>query len=403
MNEPRITVIIPTRERSDVLRKSLRTVTNQDYGNLRIIVSDNCSQDGTEEIVRSVKDPRVQYLNTGKRLSMSHNWEFALSHVHEGWVTIIGDDDGLLPASINKVADIIRSTNVNAVRSSVCSYLWPSLTDQSTGRLSVPLQSGHEVRNSQKWLSRVMAGAASYTQLPMLYNGGYVSVSVLNEMKSRNGSIYRSRIPDVYSAISIASAVETYIYLNDPLAINGASRHSTGISQFGRGEKLGASPASIFASEENIPFHEDVPLCADGSYPSSLQVMVYESFLQSGRVQPEKRREMHAKQLAIILASANRLDSSVADWARQFATKHDLDFKAINLMATARRPLKRVASALHTVWSTINTWGAGSPEFPIRDIHEASIAAGAIRNVGVTRLKNARRLIRRLLSEIKSI
>ena len=93
MRDPKITVIIPTRERCDVLEKSLQTVTTQDYDNLQIIVSDNFSNDGTEDIVRSTHDSRVKYVNTGKRLSMSHNWEFALSHVTEGWVTIIGDDE----------------------------------------------------------------------------------------------------------------------------------------------------------------------------------------------------------------------------------------------------------------------------------------------------------------------
>ena len=93
MNEPKVTVILPTRERGDALESALRTVTEQRYENLEIVVSDNCSHDRTGEIARSTGDRRVRYLNTGRRLSMSHNWEFALSHVTggAGWVTIIGD------------------------------------------------------------------------------------------------------------------------------------------------------------------------------------------------------------------------------------------------------------------------------------------------------------------------
>lgn len=129
MSQPRITVIIPTRERCDVLEKTLRTVTAQNYDDLDIIVSDNFSADDTERVVRSTNDARVKYVNTGKRLSMSHNWEFALSKVGDvGWVTIIGDDDGLLPGSLDKISEIIQSTDVLAVRTSVCSYRWPSLT-----------------------------------------------------------------------------------------------------------------------------------------------------------------------------------------------------------------------------------------------------------------------------------
>jgi hypothetical protein len=30
---------------------------------------------------------------------MAENWEFALSHIEDGFVTIIGDDDCLIPGS----------------------------------------------------------------------------------------------------------------------------------------------------------------------------------------------------------------------------------------------------------------------------------------------------------------
>ncbi|RYZ29021.1 MAG: glycosyltransferase, partial [Sphingobacteriales bacterium] len=81
MKEHKYTVVVPTRERADTLLHTLRTCVTQNYDNLTILVSDNCSQDTTEEVVRSFNDPRIQYVNTGKRLSMSHNWEFALSQV----------------------------------------------------------------------------------------------------------------------------------------------------------------------------------------------------------------------------------------------------------------------------------------------------------------------------------
>ena len=92
-------VIIPTRERADTLLHCLRTIVSQNYENLDIIVSDNFSQDNTREVVESFSDPRIKYINTGKRVSMSHNWEFALHHVQGDYVTFVGDDDGFLDGS----------------------------------------------------------------------------------------------------------------------------------------------------------------------------------------------------------------------------------------------------------------------------------------------------------------
>ena len=158
---PHITVIIPTRQRADVLEHSLKTCRTQNYDNLTILVSDNFSDDHTRDVVLAAPDPRVKYINTGRRLSMSGNYEFALSQVADGLVTIIGDDDGLLPGAVRRVADIASDTKFRAIRSDTCLYRWPSLRRSEFGTLAVPLRQGYEVRQSEKWLSAVMKGRYS--------------------------------------------------------------------------------------------------------------------------------------------------------------------------------------------------------------------------------------------------
>ena len=238
MTRPKITVIIPTRERPDTLEMSLRTVTAQNYDNLEIIVSDNFSCDNTEAVVRRNQDPRIKYINTRKRVSMSHNYEFALSHVQEGWVAIIGDDDGLLPDCLEHVGEIIRNTGTRAIRTSCCNYRWPSTSGKSFGRLGVPLTSGIEVRNSKIWLNKLMNGKAWYTDLPCLYHGGFIDISAVRDIKKKTGSFYKSSQPDVYSGVAISNVVDSFVYSHEPFAINGNSHHSTGASF------MSASPAT---------------------------------------------------------------------------------------------------------------------------------------------------------------
>lgn len=397
--QPKMTVIIPTRERPDTLEKCLKTVVAQDYDNLEIIVSDNFSCDSTEDVVRSYNDMRITYLNTGKRLSMSHNWEFALSHVADGWVTILGDDDGLLPASLTKVAGIIESTDIQAIRSRECSYSWPSLTGKEFSLLVIPLQSNYEVRDSKTWLSRVLNGYAAYPELPMMYHGGFVSMSVLKEIKGRTGAFYRSCVPDVYSAIAISSVIKSYIYSHEPFAIDGVSGHSTGRSYFSGEKKSELSPAQKFRSEENIPYHKDIPLSADGDYPLSIQVIVYESFLQSMILRSDMQGNIHAQQLEVILATAGKHEAAVREWGKIFATMHGLNFESVQSNARRKRLLLKLYSAPRFVPGVINTYLVGSPEVPIKDVYDASIVASAIRN-STCRLKNIYRRASRTFKRI---
>jgi glycosyltransferase involved in cell wall biosynthesis len=380
MADPKITVIVPTRERCDVLEKCLRTLTSQSYDNLEILVSDNSSSDATAEIVTAAKDKRIRYVNTGRRISMSHNWEFALSHVSDGWVTFIGDDDGFPPHAISTAAAIIKKGDVKAIRSTFATYEWPEVSGHDHGHLIVPRSRGLELRTASFWLNRVLNGQAKYTDLPMLYNGGFVDISVLQKIKRITGRYFSSLSPDVYSAVAIARVIDRYAFSFEPLAISGVSRHSTGTSFYSKSTTRDQTSSQKFSEEANIAFHQDLPLCRDGSYPLSLQVLVYEAYLQSRELQPESAVVDRARQLEIILASSGRHRKTVYEWGQQFSDQHGLDFQSACRRAFFRSIPMRSRDATRKIAKAIRSDYAGSTAIPIRDVYEASVAMTNIQN-----------------------
>ena len=48
----KITVITPTFNQAEYIRDTIESVVNQSYQEIEYIIIDNCSEDGTEEIVR---------------------------------------------------------------------------------------------------------------------------------------------------------------------------------------------------------------------------------------------------------------------------------------------------------------------------------------------------------------
>lgn len=376
MTNPKITLIIPTRERCDVLASSLRTATTQDYDNLEILVSDNCSTDATQEVVAQARDSRIRYLNTNKRLSMSHNWEFALSHVKGGWVGVMGDDDGLMPGAVQKVAETIQSSNTRSIRSLPCMYRWPLVAGNAGGRLFVRSGSGNAVRNGQQWLRKVLLGRATYPQLPVIYNGGFTRFDVMEAIKHKTGAFFKSLTPDVYSGVAIASVVGTYTFLNYPLLVDGTSRHSTGYAGFYAKPTDNTAAASTFYSEGTIQSHPDVPRLPNGMLPASYQALTYEAYLQCEQIEgfdPPDRRE----QLKFILATATTHREDVERWGRLFAAQHNIDYASAERSAFITRmwlqptlQARKVANALRM---TI------ADDLPIRNVYEASLAAAVIR------------------------
>ena len=373
----KFSVIVPTRERAEVLKSALRTVCEQDYDALTIIVSDNFSQDDTAEVVRSFDDPRIRYINTGRRLSMSHNYAFAMSHVEDGWVTILGDDDALMPGALKRVAELAAETGVEAVRSSFCKYRWPM--GGSGGRLNVPTSKGLEVRSSAQWLQKVLDGKAGYTDLPMLYTGGFADKRLMDTINSRMGGYYNSCVPDVYSGVAIVSITEKYLFSNEPLAIAGVSRHSTGTYHFSRMQTSDeVSPIQKFLSEETIPFHPGIPVCSDGITPRSPQVIFLESYLQSAPLRDALPPDFYAYQLRVVAAESDGTDTDLTQWMKDFATLHRLDYQAAFKASRFLRLRERIFGIPERLWRKWRTAKLRYPRDNIGDVYSASLEAARL-------------------------
>lgn len=379
---------------------SLRTATAQNYDNLQIIVSDNCSTDNTQDVVAEARDPRIRYVNTRRHVSMSSNWEFALTHVKGGWVTFMGDDDGLLPYGVPHIADIIGATDLQAIRTEYCTYDWPGIPEHPRGQLVVPLSKGTVIRDSQVWLHKSLKGYARYSQLPMIYNGGFIDMSIINDMRHRTGRFFNSVNPDVYSAIAIARATDKFMFVREPIAISGTSTHSNGHSAFSVNGARNRATYSAFLAENDIQFHRDLPLSAGGGLPLSLQACVYEAYLQSSALSGGTSAMTHTMQLAVILASSGKHREDIYKWGRLFSAQHKLDYARAVRSAERLRPALQALSIAQRLDRTVRS--VVTDRLELHNVFEASIAASVIR-AAPTRIDSLRFLTRSFADAIRHI
>lgn len=276
----KFTVLIPTRERCGTLVHTLASVTAQDYDNLDIVVCDNVSADATRDVVQAARDPRVRYINTGRRLSMTGNFEFSLGLVSKGFVMHLGDDDALVPGAISTVAGIAAETGLEAIASSEAMYHWPSALDVARrGRLVFSTRSDWRIRRSAEVIQRVIAFEWPYVQLPSTYNS-FVHRRVIDRA-SRDGRYYHSRTPDSYSGLVNAAVTEQFVTSGPPFAIAGVSGRSNGGAQWAPANRI---EADLYEAESDLPFHPDI------AFAPSLELIVAEVFIQARARLPELQR-----------------------------------------------------------------------------------------------------------------
>lgn len=106
---PRVSILVITYNQEKYIDETLRSLVNQDYDNLEIIVSDDCSTDSTQQIIRSYSEryPQVvPILNTTNR-GITENSNIGMSHCSGEYLCYMGGDDVLYPTKISTQVDFM--------------------------------------------------------------------------------------------------------------------------------------------------------------------------------------------------------------------------------------------------------------------------------------------------------
>jgi glycosyltransferase involved in cell wall biosynthesis len=99
MQDVLVSIGLPTFNRPNTLERTLRSIINQTYTNLEIIVSDNCSTDPGVEVVMSkyIYDKRIRYIRQISNIGAILNFNFVLEHSKGEYFMRLGNDDWLEP------------------------------------------------------------------------------------------------------------------------------------------------------------------------------------------------------------------------------------------------------------------------------------------------------------------
>lgn len=97
----KVTIAIPTLNRSGYFRMALESARAQTYENVEIVVSDNASTDNTPVVISAFEDdPRVRAFRQNVKLSMVDNWNACVAAATGDYFLMLSDDDLLEPEAI---------------------------------------------------------------------------------------------------------------------------------------------------------------------------------------------------------------------------------------------------------------------------------------------------------------
>jgi glycosyltransferase involved in cell wall biosynthesis len=103
-----VTVGIPTRNRSGLLRQAIASVLKQTYRHFTLVVSDNASDDDTASVVSSFRDPRVAYRPLERNIGRPGNTNRLIELAETEFIVLLGDDDELLPEHLSLTVEALK-------------------------------------------------------------------------------------------------------------------------------------------------------------------------------------------------------------------------------------------------------------------------------------------------------
>jgi hypothetical protein len=118
VSDPFFTIAIPTKNRPERVGNAVRSLVDQTFGDIEVIVCDNSDavESGhTAAVVERFEDPRVRYVRTNGQLSMPDNWEHAIADARGQYVGILTDRSVFRRDAMEVVHREIESTDAKLV------------------------------------------------------------------------------------------------------------------------------------------------------------------------------------------------------------------------------------------------------------------------------------------------
>ncbi|GLW08799.1 hypothetical protein Misp01_39290 [Microtetraspora sp. NBRC 13810] len=99
-----VSVALPVRNGAARLEKAVRSVLAQDHERLELVISDNASTDGTEELCRELAagDDRIVYHRHPANVGLLGNFVFSARLATGAFLRWMGDDDRLAPTCVSR-------------------------------------------------------------------------------------------------------------------------------------------------------------------------------------------------------------------------------------------------------------------------------------------------------------
>lgn len=134
-----ISVILPTYNNESTISLAIASILNQTYDNFELIVINDCSIDGTKEVINSFKDKRIIYIENETNLGGALSRNKAIEMAKGDFICMMDGDDISLPSRLEiQHQYLLNNPKIDLIGTNIIFFKNNSVTHFSNFKLHSP-------------------------------------------------------------------------------------------------------------------------------------------------------------------------------------------------------------------------------------------------------------------------
>ena len=212
MKDPFFSIVIPTKDRANLVEDLLISILDQDFDNYEIILSDNSEDNSTQSMLLKYSDPRIRNIRR-HGLTMADNWDKAIELCQGKFMLLFSDKMLLKKGALEYLHRKIEDTQSDCITWTidVCcdteKAFFPRNTDQD---LILPT---HDLLRDMS-----LGNYPSYIR-SAFHCSSCVSVSILKKIRASHGRVSFQLNPDFTFSYNISLSIDSIYRLSKSLTI----------------------------------------------------------------------------------------------------------------------------------------------------------------------------------------
>ena len=205
MENPCISVIIPSYNHASYIGQAIESVLSQSFKSFELLIADDCSTDNSIEIIKKFSDSRIRTFFLERNLGAVPILDFLINEAKGDYIALLNSDDFWYPSKLEKQYEIMqKKPDLGA------SFTWANIVDENGRVLSntdVPYAEVFIQRNKSQgeWLNHFF-----YNSNCLCHPSILIKRTIFEEIGSYKH--YLRQIPDFELWIRLIKSYPIYIH-----------------------------------------------------------------------------------------------------------------------------------------------------------------------------------------------